>query len=544
MSRALARARAEARALAVRLRLLRPRDERPAGALAHRRAVLEGLPLARGVSPAVLDRLAAAAQVSVLPPGVDVVVQGALTHAFYVVIEGQVVVHDDGAAIVRLGPGEVFGERGLLDAARRNATVTTETESRILRVEGPALMGALADDSALREALGAGDPQESVTAQARPDALRGATIVVVSAGYPGKRRIYERLSELGVSLVIVDEPRHWSERLVAEGLAARWLPASVTGDPDTDAAAVLDALQAAKVRADGVLTFYADSVGVAARVATALGLPTNPPAAVDAARSKVRTREVSAELGLPSPRAKRVRSLDELYAAAEHVGFPAVVKPEFGAAAIGCVRVDGAEDLPRIYGLVRDVVHPGSDAIFRTGNDLLLEEYLDGVEFDVDLILEGGEMVFASVSQNWPTAEPSFQETGLHCPPDHKPREVRRLVAFTAKAVKAFGFERGVLHVEGKYTSSGPRIVEVNARMGGARLHQIVEAVWGVDPIEAHARACHRIRARIANRSAQWSTSSSTRRPAAGSRRCRSRRSHRTGRSGSRSMWRPKSASR
>ena len=45
-----------------------------------------------------------------------------------------------------------------------------------------------------------------------------------------------------------------------------------------------------------------------------------------------------------------------------------------------------------------------------------------------------------------------------------------------------------MLHVEGKCTSRGPRIVEVNARMGGGRIHQIVEAVWGVDLVEAHVR--------------------------------------------------------
>jgi biotin carboxylase len=47
-----------------------------------------------------------------------------------------------------------------------------------------------------------------------------------------------------------------------------------------------------------------------------------------------------------------------------------------------------------------------------------------------------------------------------------------------------------VLHVEGKCTSGGPRIVEVNARMGGGRVHQFVEAVWGVDLVEAALRSC------------------------------------------------------
>jgi carnosine synthase len=263
----------------------------------------------------------------------------------------------------------------------------------------------------------------------------------------------------------------------------------IVGDPDVDAQAALDALSRAGVHADGVLTYWEDSTCVAARVAVALGLPGNPPEAVDAARSKVRTRELSAELGLPTPKARRVRSLDELFDAAAEVGFPAVVKPEFGAAAMGCVRVDDLTDLPGVYALVRDVVRPETDSIFRAGNDLLLEEYLDGVEFDVDLVMHEGECVFSSVSQNWPTAEPSFQETGLHIPPDHDSGEVRHLVELTIRAAQAFGLHRGVLHIEGKCTTRGPRIVEVNARMGGGRVWEMVQAMWNVDLVEAHARA-------------------------------------------------------
>jgi biotin carboxylase len=125
----------------------------------------------------------------------------------------------------------------------------------------------------------------------------------------------------------------------------------------------------------------------------------------------------------------------------------------------------------------------------RAGNDLVLEEYLAGVEFDVDLVLEEGECVFSSVSRNWPTAEPSFQETGLHCPPDHRSKPVGQLVELVVRTVQALGFAQGVLDVEGKCTTKGPRIIEVNARLGGGRIHQIVEAVWGVDLIEAYVRS-------------------------------------------------------
>jgi biotin carboxylase len=318
----------------------------------------------------------------------------------------------------------------------------------------------------------------------------GPTVVVVGAGYQGKRRYYQHLAGLGARLVIVDEPGHWSQSLADEIAGTTWVAMPVSGDPDVNAAAILGALGRSGVRADGVLTFLEDYVREAARVAAALGLPGNPPEAVDAARSKVRTRELSARVGLPTPKAERVRSLDELFAAAASVGFPAVVKPEFGAAAAGCVRVDSFESLPGVYKLVRAAVTPEQMAIFRAGSDLLLEQYLDGVEFDVDLVLQDGECVFSSVSQNWPTAEPSFQETGLHLPPDHNSKAVRGLADLAVRTVQSFGFRRGVLHVEGKCTSRGPRVIEVNARMGGARVHQMVQAVWGVDLIEAQLRSC------------------------------------------------------
>jgi biotin carboxylase len=316
-----------------------------------------------------------------------------------------------------------------------------------------------------------------------------STVLVVGAGYPGKRACYERLAELGAKLVIADEAGHWSESLVSDGVAAEWLQITQTGDPDEDARSVLEALGRARIRPDGVLTFYENSIREAARVAAALGLPGNPPASVDAARSKLATRELSARLGLPTPRAQRVRSLDELFAAATALGFPAVVKPEFGAEAFGCVRVDDFAALPDVFRRVRGVVVPEYDDIFRAGLDLLFEEYLDGVEFDVDLVMEEGRCVFHSVSQNWPTAEPSLQESGLHCPPDHDRRAVRRLVALSVQTVQAFGLNSGVIHVEGKCTSLGPRIVEINARLGGGRIHQFVEAVWGFDLVQAQLRA-------------------------------------------------------
>lgn len=126
---------------------------RRAEAVASRMAVIRGLPITEGAPQLVLERLASAAQTCPLPPGVDVLVQGAPAHAFYAVVDGRVVVHRDGSKVVHLGAGDSFGERGLLDNAPRNATVTTETDTTVLRVEGEALVEALQAAPTLRPAL-------------------------------------------------------------------------------------------------------------------------------------------------------------------------------------------------------------------------------------------------------------------------------------------------------------------------------------------------------------------------------------------------------
>ena len=175
--------------------------------------------------------------------------QGAPAHAFYAVIDGRVVVHRDDEELAHLGPGDHFGERGLLDQAPRNASVTTEEPSTLLRLEGDVLLDALQSAPTVLSALDRSvQPQTGRRVTGGAEAPRGrsgvgaamsvdgATVAVVGAGYEGKRRAYARMAELGARVVLLDEPGHWSESLVSEGLVEAWLPAPIVGDADRDAA--------------------------------------------------------------------------------------------------------------------------------------------------------------------------------------------------------------------------------------------------------------------------------------------------------------------
>jgi carnosine synthase len=57
-------------------------------------------------------------------------------------------------------------------------------------------------------------------------------------------------------------------------------------------------------------------------------------------------------------------------------------------------------------------------------------------------------------------------------------------------SLKACKFTQGVFHVELKYTSRGPRLIEINARMGGGQVRETHRRVYGVDLVEETLFSC------------------------------------------------------
>jgi hypothetical protein len=103
----------------------------------------------------------------------------------------------------------------------------------------------------------------------------------------------------------------------------------------------------------------------------------------------------------------------------------------------------------------------------------MMEQYLDGPEVDVDLVLNSeGEVVFGNVTDNWPTIEPYFNETGSNCPSILGLAQQRELCALSVAAVKCMGFTVGAFHVECKFTSkNGAQLIEVDLPSLLACLH-------------------------------------------------------------------------
>ena len=102
-------------------------------------AVLRRIRLFAGLSRKQRKLLAMRAEEVDVPAGKVLCCKGATAHEFFVIEDGTAKVVRDGQYLDELGPGDFFGEMGLLEDEPRNADVIAETPLRLMVLSGPAL---------------------------------------------------------------------------------------------------------------------------------------------------------------------------------------------------------------------------------------------------------------------------------------------------------------------------------------------------------------------------------------------------------------------
>jgi len=96
---------------------------------------LQRIPLFAEVPEEALQTIAPFAQLEEWPEGKDIVREGAFSNHFYAIEEGSAKVAVDGNEVATLGPGDVFGEQGLLEHDVRAATVTSTSDIKLIKIE-------------------------------------------------------------------------------------------------------------------------------------------------------------------------------------------------------------------------------------------------------------------------------------------------------------------------------------------------------------------------------------------------------------------------
>ncbi|MCZ8521670.1 MULTISPECIES: ATP-grasp domain-containing protein [Paenibacillus] len=221
-----------------------------------------------------------------------------------------------------------------------------------------------------------------------------------------------------------------------------------------------------------------------AQAAERLGLRGVPYEAALRARNKDLARQAYEEHGVPGAKYKKVGTLEEAIEAAGAIGYPVVLKPTNCASSQGVYFINSPEELREAFGLLLEFKVTYMD--FKVREEYLIEEYIDGQEFSVELFLQEGTPVFSAVTEKLTSPLPYFVEV-LHTLPTSVHREREEEIIDTAvKALHAIGIVSGPSHVEVKLSAAGPRIIEVNGRPGGDQISSdLLVQSFGIDVFAA-----------------------------------------------------------
>ncbi|MFF7359450.1 ATP-grasp domain-containing protein [Streptomyces sp. NPDC008125] len=116
----------------------------------------------------------------------------------------------------------------------------------------------------------------------------------------------------------------------------------------------------------------------------------------------------------------------------------------------------------------------------------LLEEYIDGTEFQVDGLVRNGEIKALSVSrylQNLIEVHEGGMVAHVALPPAEYPRLYEEIRDVAETSFKALEYQDGPFHLEVFQETAGGRIVfgECAARVGGGRTDDVMELAFGVN---------------------------------------------------------------
>ncbi|MGW8885386.1 ATP-grasp domain-containing protein [Streptomyces sp. NPDC055749] len=237
-------------------------------------------------------------------------------------------------------------------------------------------------------------------------------------------------------------------------------------DVDTnDPAAVRRALAAVPGLA-GLINTTDTWSAPAADLAAEFGLPGPDPAAVRLLRDKSRVRGLLHREGLSRSAAVRiVPGRDAAEDVLREVGLPAVLKDSAGTSSRNVWIVHDQEAL-------RGALDEAAQQPLMGG--LFAEGFLSGPLYSAETISWDGATRLLGVLSRQTSRQPAVREEAAAFPVALPDTERRGIEEWVGRVLATAGHQSGFAHVEFILTAGGPELVEINRRIGGALVGEVL----------------------------------------------------------------------
>ena len=234
-----------------------------------------------------------------------------------------------------------------------------------------------------------------------------------------------------------------------------------------------------KENVKGILTFSEYKLKIIAELCERMNFPGHSLETVNALTDKYKQRESLAQDNINVVK-HTIINRENYEINCEKVGFPAILKPRTGAGSKWTRKVLSLTEVKRTL------------FEFPENLEYVLEEFLEcnaaikdkyyGDYVSVESIHQNNESKQVCITAKLPLTN-NFSETGMFVPHPFSKELAEKILEVEAKAIKALGITEGITHTEIKLTDQGPRIIEVNGRLGGY-VSEIIKRASGIDLVK------------------------------------------------------------
>lgn len=255
-----------------------------------------------------------------------------------------------------------------------------------------------------------------------------------------------------------------------------------------DTVAVRQALQKCHgaFAVDAVLSTLHQCVPATTAAAAELGLRSTSPDGIESARDKSRCRRLLDEAQIPSVRHASATSAEQALAALETIGYPAIIKPKTGMGKLITTFVHTQADVVAHFEQVQSQFE-SLDPSLRSELSLefIVEELAVGPLYSIEVgVSTHGEWMPFAILRRKTGAHNPILEMGSIIPCGLSEEQYDEAAQYAIRVLQVLGLDLGIFHVEFIYTKNGPCLVEVNPRIAGGTIPDLIRAATGANLFE------------------------------------------------------------
>lgn len=247
----------------------------------------------------------------------------------------------------------------------------------------------------------------------------------------------------------------------------------------------------AKMPFCALLPIYEGAVEITAIIAKKIGVFGNDVQSAKASRNKFLSWQRWKEHNLPIPHTIDITTADHALSRVKNeLDFPVVLKLADSMNSQGVILARHEDEfntaLTQLNGLIdrpmnlNHEIDRNRNAYARSEIRIIAQEFCEGAEVSVDVLCHETYQV-VGIFEKTLSKGPYFAETMSVHPTSLGTQREAELGALAIDALKALGFNKGVAHVEIRYSAQGPKVLEAGLRPGGAYTVMAIEHLLNIN---------------------------------------------------------------